>query len=432
MNIAAKLIPNRPSSILVGRIVSSALSLVNAPLIARALGPDGRGETAAAIAAFFLIPIVLSIGLPLEVRRLAAIGNAASIARSARWVALSSFPFACGLGVTVNLVFFQTMADLEQVILIVGISMAPFMVSWMCDEGVLLSGERFRSVALLQLTQPAVNTLSIVIGALVGQLTVVWVMISYLVGLLFTAVAGWLLAGISWSGPRYSVTKLLRGSLSFAGSSVSEAMANRIDQVVILPLIGSFQAGLYAVAVTIGTIPIGLAHALGASEFRSIADSSPDTRNQAQQRAVRSALAIGVLFCLALAAGTPLAVSILFGERFSAAVFPVWILLIGAVFMIGSYVASTALVAGNSGFRMTAAQTVGASTGVIALFLLGPSFGALGAAIAASIGYATTFFFLLSSIGGPFLSFFPGPKDCVRAVQNLVGHRILDNRETTP
>lgn len=414
---------------MVGRILSSGLSLINAPLIARALGPDGRGETAAAVATFFLIPIILSIGIPLEVRRLAALGNSAAVARSARCIALSTFPIALAMGFTANLVFFQSMAAPEQLVLIVGVSMAPLMVSWMCDEGVLLAEERFRAVALLQLTQPVVNTLSILIGAITGQLSVTWVMISYLAGLTFTALVGWRLVRISWMGPRYSVFQLLRGSLSFAGSSVSEAMANRIDQVIVLPLIGSFQSGLYAVAVTIGTIPIGLAHALGASEFRNIANTSVDTRHRAQQRAVRSSLAVGTVFCLGLAAGTPLAVSILFGEKFSAAILPVWILLIGSIFMIGSYVASTALVAGNAGFRMTAAQAVGAISGVSALFLTGPSLGALGASIAASVGYAATFFLLITSIRGSVFSFVPGPKDFVRALKDLFGHRPTEDRE---
>lgn len=423
MNILRNVIPDRPSSIMVCRILSSALGLINAPLIARSLGPEGRGITAAAIAAFFLIPIVLSLGLPLEVRRVATSQKATNVVRTVRVFASLALPLAFVLGYVIDSFFFMTLTNNERALVIVGISLAPLMICWMCDEGVLLAQERFRSVAILQMTQPVVNTVLVIVGASSGHLSVSWVLCAYMAGLTATAIVGWCQVRVPLRGPRYPIAKLLRGGLSFAGSSVSEAMANRIDQVITLPLIGGLQSGLYAVAVTIATIPIGLAHALGASQFKAIARSASGSTRSAQQKAVRSSLGLGFIFCFSLALGSPLAVSILFGDAFSSAVLPVCILLGGTVFMIGSYVASTALVAGNAGYRMTAAQALGAVAGVAALFLLGPTYGATGAAASASMGYAVTFALLISFIGGPSISYIPRPKDSLQALKDLFGAR---------
>lgn len=419
LNIAQKLVANRPTLIMIGRIGSSALSLINAPLIAQALGPEGRGVTAAAIAAFFLVPILLSIGMPLEVRRLAALIQPEPVIRSARVIAALMLPVAFCLGLLVNRLFFDSLSDVQHLILILGVTLGPLMISWMCDESALIARERFRAVAFLQLTQPTINTVLIIIGMTSGQLTVAWVMCANLAGLVATAVVGWTLVKVSLRGPRYSMPQLVRTSLPFSGSSIAEAISNRVDQIIVLPLIGSFSSGLYAVAVTIGTIPIGLAHALGASEFRSIAAAPSAARRDAQQQAVRSSVAVGVVFCLLLAAATPLAIEVLFGQRFYGAITSVWILLSGSVFMIGNYVASTALVAGSSGLRMTSSQAAGATIGIGALILFGPSLGADGASIAATIGYLSTFILLAIAIGGSATDFIPRPADFTRAVRTL-------------
>lgn len=413
---------------MLGRIASSSLSLINAPLIARALGPDGRGETAAAIAAFFLVPILLSIGVPLEVRRLAASMTFEPLIRCARLIALCAFPLAVLLGLALDKLFFGPLEGPEHAILVAGVGMAPLMISWMCDESVLIANERFRAVAVLQLTQPLVNTVLIVFGALGGQLTVTWVMLANLGGLVATAIVGWVTVRVTIRGPFYPVRRLIRGSVPFAGSSIAEAVSNRIDQLIALPLIGSFNSGLYAVAVTICTIPIGLAHALGAGEFRGIASIAPERRKPAQQGALRSSVAVGAIFCLTLAAASPYVISILFGDKFEGAVTSVWILLFGSVLMIGNYVGSMALVAGGLGFRMTSSQVVGAVIGLISLLILGPLWGANGASAAAVIGYLSTYIFLAFAIGGNPRDFFPKPSDFTRALRVLFRTSVTGDR----
>ncbi|MET1033924.1 MAG: oligosaccharide flippase family protein [Arthrobacter sp.] len=414
------LIPDRPSSILFGRIAASALGLVNAPLVARALGPDGRGETAAALAAFYLVPILLSMGLPLEVRRLAAGGDYAAVVRSARWVAAALVVPALAAGLLCARYLLVGLSPGEAAAAVAGVALAPLMVVWMCDESVLLARQSYAGVALLQLTLPLANTALLVAGALLQLMSVSWVMLSYSAGTVLTACVGWALVRVRLRGPVYPLRRLVRGGATFAGGSAAEAASNRADQLIALPLIGAAQAGYYSVAVTIASIPVGLAHALGASELRRLADTPPELLLAAQQAAVRRAVAIGAALCVLLAAATPAGLAVLFGPEFGPAVPATWILLGGAVLAVLNYVASTALLVGNRGRAMTWAQAAGAVSGVVFLLLAGPLWGAAGAAAAAGASSAVAGALLLRSLGGGWRPYVPGPDDLRLAWTRLV------------
>lgn len=53
-----------------------------------------------------------------------------------------------------------------------------------------------------------------------------------------------------------------------------------------------------------------------------------------------------------------------------------------------AYVGSIVLVAEDQGVRLTRAQLLGLAVGIAGLVLAGPPFGAVGAAVASTIGYA--------------------------------------------
>src|SRR5689334_5155238 len=58
-----------PFQITIANFASLVFSFLTVPVIARAVGAEGRGETAAVVAAFVFVPVLLGLGIPLEVRR---------------------------------------------------------------------------------------------------------------------------------------------------------------------------------------------------------------------------------------------------------------------------------------------------------------------------------------------------------------------------
>jgi O-antigen/teichoic acid export membrane protein len=386
-----------PSLLLIGRLGATALAFVTAPIVARTIGPDGRGETAAAIALFNIVPILLGIGIPLEVRRLSALGKSSAAIRTARLLFVAAVPIAVAIGVLGWFTIFATFKPEARLVAAVGIAMCPLMMMWTCDSSVLVAKGRYRGVMALQLVQPSAYLALVLIFALGGWLTTATVLVANIAGTLAACVTGITLTRISTRGERYPAFTLLRGGVRYAGSSIAETASSRLDQVIALPLMGAFQAGIYSVAVTIATIPLALGQALGAAYFPLIARASGESRRVHKESAIRASFAMSAIAAPLLFLGSWLGIPLLFGDGFAAAVPVAWICGIGTCALIAGYVCSLALAAEGRGYAMTFAQVGALVLSITLLFLLAPEYGAIGAAAASSMGYVVLLGLLLAA-----------------------------------
>jgi O-antigen/teichoic acid export membrane protein len=285
------------------------------------------------------------------------------------------------------------------VVTIVGLALSPLMVSWMCDSGVLLAEERYRGMALLRVSQPLVYVVLVLVLALTGHLSVASTLLAMVIGTAVTALLGWVLNPQGIRGPRMPLGELLTGSRRFAGNFAAEAATNRLDQAVALPMIGAGPSGLYAVAVTIASAPIALAHALGASYFNSVGVAEGEERRRLKASALRGGLAFGAVVSAVLAALTPPLVPLVFGSEFAAAVPATLVALTGTAFLMAGFVVSMCLAADNQGWRMTVAQVASLVVGLLLLVFLGPALGAVGAALASSLAYLVLYLVLFHASG---------------------------------
>ena len=408
-----------PAAIFLARILSSSLGIINGPIVARFLGADGRGESAAAVSALYLFPIVLSLGVPLGVRaRSALAADPRPGIRSYRQICLALFIPSIALGYVVAETVFRDFQGMDKYALGAGLFLAPLMISWMCDESVLIAHQRYGQVAMLQLTLPMVNCLSLVGGAVSGRLSVAWVIGSYAAGTFATAIMGSFFVSVTLLGKVERRGGLVRDSLKFAGSSIAEAASNRLDQVVVLGVIGAQQAGFYSVAATFGVLAVGAAHAVGVSDFRLIATAKDVS--EAIAGAIRKATALGIIMAGGLALGAPVVVYVLFGHGFLPAVPAAIVLSLGVVPMVMNYVASIAMVATGRGHRLTLAQFSGLFVGIGSLVIIGPSTGALGAAWCAVFGYLANLLVLLPAMATDVRKVLVRPADFKIAVMSFV------------
>lgn len=411
---------NSPTLLVAGQAIAVAFGLITSPIVARTLGPDGRGETAAALALFLLIPIIIAYGMPLEVRRRAAMSDGKEVLRTARIMAAWSSLIAALLAVTCYATIFADFSLFSRLVASVGILLAPISVSWMCDTSVLVAHQRYRSVFAMRLTQPTVYLLILILFCLAGKATTGTVLLANLLGLVATFTLGIVLTRTSMKGARVSVTDLNTSSLRFSGNSIAEAASTRVDQVIALPLIGGYEAGIYSVAVTVASIPIALGQALGAAYFRPIANESGPRIRELQAEAVRSGMIVAGLCFLPCLAGSILFMPVVFGSDFDASVPVACISLIGSSFMIVAFVASMALAAVGEGVRMTISQIAALAIGIGCLFIFGPMFGAIGAAIASTINYTVLMVFMLIGLSVPFRTYIVRGGDIRRAIHRLL------------
>ncbi|MBN9106515.1 MAG: oligosaccharide flippase family protein [Propionibacteriaceae bacterium] len=376
-----------PALLVASRLASSALMFVSAPIVARAIGPQGRGVTSAVVAIAYLLPIVLAFGVPLELRRRTALGECDTSTRAARlWAAVTIVPSVI-IAFVLTSTLFGFLAPNERVAVFLCVASAPLTVSWMCDNSVLVAQGRFRALVALQIAQPLTYTGLAVMFWLTRTATVSNVIGANLAGTVATFVLGLLLNRVTLVGKLAPVKKMARQSIRYAGSAAAEAASNRLDQVMVLPLIGAYQAGLYSVAASIAALPIAFGHALGAAYFPHVALAAEESRRDLKASAMRHSLALGGAVCLLGAMLTPWLMPLLFGREFAGAIVPTVIALAGSVAMIGAFVGTQLLGAEGRGLMMTNAQVAAIAGAVISLVVLGPPFGAVGAAAASTMGF---------------------------------------------
>lgn len=411
---------NSPALLLLGRLGASGLALVSAPIVARAIGPAGRGETAAAVALFALVPVFLGLGLPLELRRVVATDGGTASIRAARrlvaWTAVISVPTALLCWESI----FQGFAAEARLAASVGVALTPLTLSWICDTSVLVAQRDYVGIVVLQLLQPFTYLMAVLTlwsFHLATTATVIWVyvgsnMMSFVFGLLRVRT-------LRQDGMQRSV-ELFRGSLRFAGGSLADAASNRLDQVMALPVIGAIQAGFYSVGVTIGLAPLALAQAVGTASFTRIAQAQGRRRRRLVNQSIREVASLSFAAALVLVVFGPSIVVILFGDAFSGAESAIRVAAVACIFASISLQASTALVATGRGAKLAVAQLVSLIVGIGLLFVLGPAYGALGAALASLIGYAIMSASAIVFCGASLLSIIPTPVSFVAGIKTLV------------
>ncbi|MEJ1178640.1 MULTISPECIES: lipopolysaccharide biosynthesis protein [unclassified Pseudarthrobacter] len=402
---------NSPSLLVVGQILVSAMGLLTAPIIAQSLGPSGRGETAAVITAFNLVPILLAIGIPTVVRRDSALSSVSASLRTARILCLVAFLPALGMAFLLHHTAFATVVGNASVPVIIGLTLTPLTISWLCDIGVLMARERYRAVFLIKVLFPFLNLSLLVALWVASSATTATVLWAAIIAKVVTSLASFVIVRVPLQGEYTPVGPLLRSSWRFAGSSIGEAATNRLDQILLLPLLGAYQTGIYAVGVTIGTLPLALAQGMGGAFYGPVARSEGRKRQRYKGMGIRSGILSAVLSGAALAVASPLIVPLVFGQEFIAALPVIFVCLVGSVFMCAAFVASSMLAAEGKGWHLTIGQFASLGVSVGLLYWWGPALMAPGAAWSSTVGYLVLAVVVCVSLQIPLKGFTPRKSD---------------------
>lgn len=415
--------PESPSLVIAGRLGASVLALVSSPIVARAIGPEGRGETAAAMALFLIVPVILGVGLPLEVRRLAATSDGRAVVRGARVIVAMSTPVALALALLAYFTIFSDFDPAARMAASVGIALAPLSASWAMDISVLVAHRRYKAVLLIQLLQPAMFVCLILSFWALNIARVSTVIAASVAASVVSFVAGLFLVRVPIRGTRVSIRKLVRKGLTYSGGAVADIASNRVDQVIALPLIGAYEAGIYSVAATIASVPLAIGHALAASYFAPIAQAQGEKRRGLQSESIRGAVAVSIMTIPLLGIAAWILIPVVFGQAFTPSIWVTIICLLGSAGMVSGYVASMALAADGRGIRMTLAQTAALAVGISALLGLGPVLGAIGAAIASTLGYIVLLILLIRFLQLPISEVTPRHRDYAGSIRRLARDR---------
>lgn len=374
-----------------------ALATVSGIVVARGLGPDGRGHWAAILAYFALAQVVAEVGQSGAVTYFVSRhpGQLRQIVARARRLMLVA-------GVVL------TVAGLLATPLLAGDDPELQWAYALMFVGVLLNSVFASNVYALQavsigrwnvvrLVQPLLYTILIAALAAVGLLSLIGVACCLVVSILLQFVVLGVVKGRAPEAsmddePEVGGRRLLAYGGAYAGAAVPTALAGQYDKLVLSRTVPASDLGQYAVGSTVANLVSPFATAIASVMFpRASKLGLADGQRAHLETAtlVRTAL-VSVVVSAGLCLVAPVLVPLLFGQSFSAAVPLVWALAVVMVFRALSQVAGAFVRARNHPGHAAAAQITGLVSGLLAM---GPAiglWGVFGAPIALGIGEFVT------------------------------------------
>ncbi|MEW2015358.1 oligosaccharide flippase family protein [Rhodococcus sp. NPDC076796] len=321
------------------------LGLLSGPILARSLGPDGRGQFAAIMQPISVASAVASVGIPTAVTYF--IAKKFDRKRTLKLGLLLCAPISTITYLV--MAWYATVVSANQ-----GVNLVLLWFTW---SAVIASA----FVQILRAYWQGVGN---------------WRKLDWERGLFavlrFVAVCGVAIAGITVAGPyaiasltafviaaallyvpRRSLTKevevspsvraVWKYSASASIGTVAVVASSRLDQVVLPAATTSVELGYYAVAVTVAEVPV----VFGTLAARNLLQTSASGKSLRESFLdVRLYLVAGVLSCGAAALLSPSIVPLVFGEDFRESVLSVQILAISSVYTILT-VSAISLIAGK-------------------------------------------------------------------------------------
>jgi O-antigen/teichoic acid export membrane protein len=164
----------------------------------------------------------------------------------------------------------------------------------------------------------------------------------------------------------------------------------RLDTFLVNIFANPTQVGFYAVAVGLAEIIWYVSSAAATVLAPRVASADAATSEITTGRVSRVVFATSLLGALALAVVAPFLIRILFGSAFSPSVVAVWLLLPGIVTLSVARVLSSYLLGRNRLKVDFFASLAGLAMTLVLDLTLIPRYGFVGAAIASSVAYTTT------------------------------------------
>lgn len=391
-------------------ILVPAVGLVTAPLLARALSPDGRGELAAALAPSTLMLAAATLGLPEALTFVLAKRpqhTRVSLQLASTLIVLVGFG---ALAVVWAFLPFLSGGDasLARLILIAAIVTVPALPVDIL-RGAAAGHQMWGTIALERSTLTLWRLMLLVALFISGELTV---LTALLINITAPLVSVATYAPFVWretrnSGRRRPLSRedldtgkrrLLRTLLAYGikvwFGSVATMVVARLSQLFMVPLSSTRELGLYTVANTIADVPLIVAFSVQGAVF----GVNSRTQDASQVTATsRTTLLLGATGCGAMAALLPLAIGPLFGSEYNDALTPTLLLIMSAVISIPALMASSGLAAwGRPGLR-SIGFTLTLIINLATLIVMVPIYGAVGAALSSLISNVFMNTFMLAA-----------------------------------
>lgn len=369
---------------LLGNAFPPLVALFSGPILAQALGVDGRGAVAAATAPLALVVTVATFGIPEAVTW--AIARHPALARNAAGRGMIILTIA-GLFATAAIVFSPPLLSggdpsVQSLIVLTSLAIVPNLLVGIL-RGVAAATNSWRLVSAERILSSSLRLAVLIPFWLTGTLTPLVAAVTVAAmpvagAFVYIGRMRSLAPSAFQVPPEARVLGLLSyGSRMWVGS-LSGVLLTRLDQVLMTPLAGTYELGLYVVAVSVSELPLIIHHAVRDVSFVSEAADSADDRLSSSARISTALSALAALF---LGISMLWWLPFLFGDGFRESIPVAAVLLAAVVFLTPGSIAGAGLSArGRPGLR-SLALTISCIVNVAMLIVLAPVLGAMGAAL---------------------------------------------------
>ncbi|MGE0723010.1 MAG: oligosaccharide flippase family protein [Alphaproteobacteria bacterium] len=385
-----------------GAVQLSGLAI--AIMVARLLGPEGRGEVALVLLYPMLLHALLGAAVNEAIVFRSARGEGAidRLGRTAAVLAVAIGMLGVGLGWLAIPRLYDGQRPEVVAAARIYLAMIPLSLVGLFLSSLFQGRLEYGIWNAIRLTTTLVTLAGIGILAWTAAASVTAVVLAYLAGFLAAAVLAIGLASArGWIGvgaDRTEVRALLRFAAPLMLAVAIQVASDRLDQLAIANLLPPAELGLYVAAIGLGGIAMVPAATLANVGYPRIAAAdTAAARGLVVERYLRAALGLAAgLTAILLAVGDRLIVA-LFGAAFAPAT-PIlrWYAL-GATLMAGRVVLAQAVKASGRPSAALAADLIGLGASAAMLVALLPALGAVGAAIAFLVAQAAASAWLLGA-----------------------------------
>jgi O-antigen/teichoic acid export membrane protein len=386
----------RAGVLTVAATVSTLLiNLATGILIARVLGPAGRGGLTAVLAVPPIIAWIFEMGCVAAVTYHQARRPTEAPRLVATWL-LICVPLAIA-GTVVGWVLLPHLlaAQSGHTLTVARLLMLTLGVMFVADlmNGVVLGDQDFVFFNGLRIVQPL--AVAITYGALwaAGTLTVSTAVATTAV-VTAAATVGLTVRVLRRHGLGRPSREIARRTLWYGvrahSTSTAGIVNTRLDLTIIPAFLGAASVGLYSVATNVSWMVVSVSGCLASIVFPAAAARGHEGRYTVV-KSLYATLAIAILLAGTLAAGAGLAVHLVYGSDFAGSVGPLRILLIGTVLYAGAAVICSGLYAANRPFTAALAQGTAAAVTVVGLLLFLRRGGIEAAATVSTVAYGLVF-----------------------------------------
>jgi len=325
------------ASTLITNVVIQACTVVQGILVARLLGPVGRGQFAAAILWPGLFAAMGGMGVSVALARRA--GRAHDLARVIRTGLVLTLLTGTVVAVLCAAAIPWLLPGNDTVLRNAAYVFVPFIIFNQVSLAMIAIDQGAGWFAQMNWTRLIVNPvylLFVVVLWFTGVRDVGWFVVGLLIANAAVAFARVILAvrRAPLPGPIEPVNAVFREALPYGLAGLLGALAASADKALLLYLLGTAQLGFYTVALTAASVVNSLAGAAGTVSFGMSAQVKDREGFDRLARMFRFTAWTWLLAGLGVAVVIPIALPLLYGAVFRPAIWPA-ILLIPAAALTG-------------------------------------------------------------------------------------------------